>query len=123
MSKGLTAVVGGREDGDEGPLVPELVAVLDDHVRSTDKVNVVCREELVDLTGRRQHVESDLGRVECSAPHDALAEAVRHASLVVLPVQGGIGRVAPEQVVELCRRERTNELAREDPSSCERTSP
>lgn len=41
------------EHGDERPLVPELVPILDDHVRSTDQIDVVRREELVDLEERK----------------------------------------------------------------------
>ena len=49
----LSAVVGCRKDGNERALVPELVAVLDDHVRPADEVHVKSRKELVDLAEQR----------------------------------------------------------------------
>jgi hypothetical protein len=74
-----SAVIWCTEHSDERPVVPELIAVLDDHVGAADKVHVVPCEELVD---------------------DRLAEAVAHPALVILPVERGVGRVGPEEVIQ-----------------------
>ena len=60
----LSAVVGRGEEGDERPLVEELVAVLDDLVRAHDEAEVVLGQEGVDHVG---------------------AEAVAHAAVAGLP--------------------------------------
>ncbi len=49
----LPAVVGGGEDGDERPLLEELVPVLDDLVRPDDEAAVLLLQEL------RHHVSSE----------------------------------------------------------------
>mmetsp|Transcript_50943 Transcript_50943/g.134763 ORF Transcript_50943/g.134763 Transcript_50943/m.134763 type:complete len:310 (-) Transcript_50943:693-1622(-) len=60
----LAAVVGGGEDGDELPVGEELVAVLDDLVRTHDQVVVVLLQELA---------------------HDVGAERVRHPAVILSP--------------------------------------
>jgi len=75
----LTAVVGGREKGDQLPLGEELVAVLNDLVGSADEVHVVLLEELAD---------------------DVWAEGERDTAVVLTPAGDVFVWVRPEEVAE-----------------------
>jgi hypothetical protein len=74
-----SAIIGSTENSDEGAVVPEFIAVLDNHVGTANEVHVIPSQELVD---------------------DGLAKAKADPSLVVFPVEGGITGVRPQKVVE-----------------------
>lgn len=82
----LSAIVGGREEGDELPLREELVAVLDDLVRAADEVHVVLLEEARDDVGPKGEADPPV---------------------VFGPAGDVLVRIGPEQVAQqACRRVR-----------------
>jgi hypothetical protein len=55
----LTTIVWGREEGDEGAVVEELVAVLYDRVPATDEIEAVLFQELVERRLASLSLEDD----------------------------------------------------------------
>lgn len=68
-----------RKDGNENSILVELIAVLDDHVRSADQVEIMPLQKVHD---------------------DLLTEAITHSALVRLPVLFHIRRVAPQKIIQ-----------------------
>jgi hypothetical protein len=59
------AVIGGTEDCYKGPVIPEFISVLHNHMGPTYEIHVIPNEEIVD---------------------NAFAKAIANASLVILPI-------------------------------------
>lgn len=73
----LSAIVWGREDGNELPVSEELVAIFDDLVGPANEIEIVFLQELGDLIG---------------------AESVGDAPIILAPATDFVVGIGPEEV-------------------------